>query len=493
MDGGDCCASGVCPRGQCSDPSTLSTCAQEGAACASTSDCCGNSAFGSQLDCLPRGADGGNLCHLAKAGELCDVAHHCLPGVNCVYPPPPDAGAGDGGVDDGGTTDAGSPPPDAGTGAGVCTITKTGTSCTLYTPNCGAGDGCNPSSSTNQGYDPCYLKVNGTNLADRTSLLLCNGGYCAQPNEGDPCSSTCTQTVGDPRRTSCLSFYDNSKLCMPACSTDADCHGASFYDGSQNNPQRVTNYCVNYGNGAGCQPLLCFVEGQAGPAGKVASLYKPCMGHPNTLCLPRFVGADSNIEGYCIAVKPGTAPTVGQVCDPRAGREALAANCGKDAVCLGGRCAAVCDASALGLNGTPGCSKDQTCISPQGLDLIADYQFGGCADGCDPFTDLEHSGCVNYCGGSGAVCNWIIGDPVPNLPRGYCGAALKQPIRIGQACSTDTAVDQCEAGSYCLLGGVRRTCTRLCDPTVDAGTPDACASGQSCTAFTRLPRSGYCH
>ncbi len=377
---------------------------------------------------------------------------------------------------------------------GLCGLTRTNVACTLFTAGCSAGDSCNPNSSTNQGYDPCFYKVVGQNLGYRPQVLLCSGGLCSQPEEGDSCSGTCTQTVGDPRKTSCLSFYDGKKKCMPACGSDSDCRGSTFYDSNLANRQRVTNYCLNYGGGAACQPALCFVEGQTTAVGDPAVLYKPCKDKPNTICLPRYVSSNSTILGFCSPVSASPEATAGQACDPRAGREATRANCGPGAVCLGARCAAICDAAALGRGGTPTCGQDKTCISPQGLDLISDYQFGGCADPCDPFADLEHSGCVNYCGGAPAHCNWIIGDPVVGLPRGYCGAGMKVPVKVGQTC-VEGAVDQCEPGAYCLGSSTSatRTCTRLCDPTVDGGTPDACAAGQTCTAFASFKRSGYCH
>ncbi len=502
-DGGGCCGAVTCQGGLCNDPALVATCSLEGGPCAGLTDCCGKAAFGSQLDCVPA-SDGGSVCHLGKAGDLCDTLRHCVPGINCVYPPVPDSGVPDAGVDDGGSTDAGadagtdggSTVIDAGTPVGVCTLAKTNLTCTLFSGSCTPGDSCNPNSSTNQGYDPCYLKVNASNqLGYRPQFLACRSGFCAQPIDGDPCTGTCTQTVGDPRRTSCLTLYDTSKQCMPACANDSDCRGSSFYDGNLNNAQRVANFCVNYGTASGCQPLLCFAEGQTGPLGDTGALYKPCASHPDTLCLPRYVSGDSNIEGFCTPVRPDAGTTVGQTCDPRAGREATTANCGPDAICLGGRCAAICDASQLGRKGTPACSKDLTCISPQGLDLISDYQFGGCGDPCDPFADLAHSGCVNYCGGPPVRCTWIIGDEKPSAPRGYCAASIKPPIKVGKICKSGGAVEQCETGAYCLLSsdGVTRVCTRLCDPSEDAGTPDMCPNNLTCTAFAGFTRSGYCH
>ncbi len=505
VDGGDCCAPSSCNGGRCTDPSTAISCSGESAPCATGSDCCGTVAFGSRLDCVAV-ADGGGICHFGQPGEVCNSTRQCTPGVVCVVPPdshdagPLDSGmvgASDGGASDGGASDGGASDGGASDGggpaetSGVCTLLRTNISCTLYTPGCGLGDTCNPSNSTNQGYDPCFYKVVGSSLGYRAQVAICRGGVCAPPAEGDSCKVGCAQTAGDPRKTTCLASYDGTGLCMPACASDADCRTSSFYDSRLSNAQRVTNFCVNYAGGAGCQPALCFMEGEAG-MDNPAVLYKPCADHANTLCLPRYSGSDSNILGFCTAVTPSPAPTVGKACDPRAGREALNSLCGADAVCLGGRCAALCDAATLGRGGTPKCTKDKTCISPQGLDLISDYQFGGCGDPCDPFTDLEHSGCVNYCGGPSARCNWIVGDPQIGEPKGYCGSANTISTRIGQACVMG-AIDPCEAGAYCLSsssGG--RTCTRLCDPTVGAGTPSACPTGKTCTAFQGFKKSGYC-
>ena len=481
-----------------------------GRLCTTASDCCGTEAFGSRPDCVT-GADGGGFCRFAQVGQACDSTRHCAPGVPCVFPVvdagvdagmdagvdagPDDAGLDDGGADageDDGGVDAGA--ADAGTvePVGVCTRPSTTATCTLLSQTCNPGDSCNPNSATNQGYDPCFYRVVQNRLSGRSPVQVCEAGRCGLPAQGDPCSQTCSQTPGDPRRTVCTAGYDNDPLCMPACTTDTDCRGANTYDSNLQNPQPITNLCVRYGNASACQPALCFVDGSPN-FGNPNVLYKPCVGHPNTVCLPRFVGSNTALLGFCMAARPGGAPTVGQTCDPRAGVEATAATCGADATCLGGRCAAICDASQLGGAGTPACPSDQTCVSPQGLDLVTSYQFGGCADPCNPFTDLANSGCVNYCGGSSARCNWIIGDPKVGEPRGVCGAAVKAPIPTGGECTRDP-LDPCESGNFCLLSsnGVTRTCTRLCDPIAVAGAPDACPTGQSCTAFASFTRSGYC-
>jgi hypothetical protein len=132
--------------------------------------------------------------------------------------------------------------------------------------------------------------------------------------------------------------------------------------------------------------------------------------------------------------------------------------------------------------------------SQQGLDLIADYQKGGCADPCDPFADETHNGCANYCGGPKARCQWLIADPKPGLPRGVCGAALQNPIATGQPCTKDGVVDPCVAGAYCLTSSAdgSHTCTKLCDPSPDAGPFDGCPNGQTCSGFNGLTRSGFC-
>jgi hypothetical protein len=472
----------------CDDPSTRAKCIVAGKACTTTSECCGDPAVGSQLDCVAS-ADGKHVCRLGQSGDACDEAHHCTPGLTCIGA----AGSpGDGGTDGG--TDGGSAASDGGAKSvsGTCGLPATSTACTLYSSSCNVGDSCDPKSMTNQGYDPCYYGVVSQSLSPRSPLLACNGGFCTDPVQGQPCSLNCVQTAGDPRKTACLDFYDGSKLCMPSCASDTDCDGATAYDAQNYNPQPATNYCVNYGAASGCQPVLCFAEGQP-QLSDPSVLYNPCAARPGTICVPQYTGSLSAIVGYCMAVRPNAPSTVGQVCNARAGREATLATCGRDAICLGGRCEAICDASQLGRSGTPKCDGSHTCISPQNVNLIADYQVGGCGDPCDPFADLEHSQCANYCGGPPTRCNWIVGDPVGNQPRGYCGAALEKPILVGQACQHD-AVDPCEPGARCLLGsdGVTRVCTHLCDPSVDSGNQDACPSGLSCTAFTPLKRSGYC-
>ena len=124
---------------------------------------------------------------------------------------------------------------------------------------------------------------------------------------------------------------------------------------------------------------------------------------------------------------------------------------------------------------------------------MAAYQVGGCGTACDPFASLENSGCVDSCGGPAARCNWIVGDPVGDSPRGYCGAAVRVPLTAGEKCARG-AVDPCEAGARCLIvsDGTTRTCTKLCDPESAPGEPDACLGQDKCVGFGGLLRSGYC-
>jgi hypothetical protein len=485
----DCCAPGKCASGSCVDSTAaMTTCGSEGAACATASDCCGTATIpGSQYDCV-LGRDGGNICHFGVSGEHCDDTHHCLPWLICIPLPVPDAGMDDGGMDDGGMADAGV--------SGTCGAPGNGAVVNLYSSRVNVGDKCDPNSTTNSGYDPCMFTVSGQNLAYRNTTLICHDGICTEPFLSEPCDNTCVQTPGDPRRTSCLAFYDGTNLCMPECQNETDCHGTERYDSASNNPQPVTHYCVNYGTKSGCQPELCYIDGDMmdgglTPLGNPKNLYQPCSSHPDSLCLPRFEGDLSIILGFCTAVRPDAGSTVGQACDPRAGIDAPNSLCGPDATCLGGVCAKMCDAAQLGLAGTPACDASRSCISPQGLDLIADYQFGGCSISCDPFADLANSGCANFCGGPPTRCNWVISDNPPTALRGYCGGALKTPIATGKPCVSG-AVQPCEAGDYCLTGsdGVTRTCTKLCDPSQDAG-PDTCP-GKKCTAFTGFKHSGYC-
>ncbi len=457
----DCCAPGSCLKGSCADPAPGPTCAGDGQACTTASDCCGNPLIGTRPDCVAT-TGGARVCHFAQAGDPCDDAHHCAPELDCSA------------------------------STHTCAAPSHFTTCTLFSTSCALGDACDPSSAGNQGEDPCLYKAAQSGLAQRAPTLACHGGHCANPLEGEPCSSNCAQVAGDPRPIGCAAFYDGSSVCLPVCQTDADCTGATEYDSQSYNPPPITNFCMKYGSFSSCQPDLCFAEGQKG-LDDPSVLYKPCQDRPDTLCLPQFAGSLSTVVGYCMAVRPKATATVGQPCDAHAGREATVAVCGADAVCLGGRCAAVCDASQLGAAGTPACSGADSCISTQNVNLVADYQVGGCGRACDPFSDLDHSGCANYCGGPAARCDWIVGDPAGGQPRGYCGAALEHPVPVGQPCSP-AAVDPCEAGARCLTGsdGVTRACTRLCDPTAKAGSPDACPTGSTCTAFDPLKHAGYC-
>lgn len=470
----DCCAPSACVSGVCADATRTTSCRGEDAPCTTAAECCGSDAvYASHLDCRP-GADGGNVCRLGAVGDPCDATRHCASGTDCVVPP-----------------------NDAGLTVGTCARPPSTTTCIISRASCNAGDACDPESAVNGGYDPCFIASAGGSLGYRATALMCGAdGHCRVPVDGEPCTRPpgCLQTPGDPRPTACNRNADGELRCMPSCTTDSECQGSEFQDFGLNSPERLTNYCVRYGLGAGCQPKRCYEEGKGGAIGDVNNLYQPCANTPNSICLPRFVSAATNIVGFCAPVRQSTASTVGQACDARGGLESGNSYCGAGALCLGGRCAALCDAAALGTHGTPTCGADKLCVSPQGLDLISSYQFGGCTDPCHPFTTLEESGCVNACGGAKSRCYWLVGDPVVGQPRGYCGAAVREPIAVGRPC-TKTSVDPCESGAQCRLdaNGTTRSCVKLCDPGADAGTPiNACPAGKRCTAFSSLTRSGYC-
>lgn len=524
---GDCCASGRCEDGVCTGAEPA-TCASEGQACASESDCCGSEAAGSRFSCVPQ-ADGGSECRFGRLGQACDDARRCAPGLDCVYPSadggvgdagiPADAGVDDAGVEDAGIDDAGfedagvedagiddgdpddagiedGPPLPAPDGVeGVCAMANTSATCDLYSATCAVGDRCQLAATNIGDLDPCSIKVQQQRPVSRTPTLVCGAaGRCRLPGAYEPCDSQCLQAAGDARRTICTRTVSGDRMCLPSCGGHDECDGSDTFDTQLWAPQPATNYCVNYGGGAACQPSLCYLDGSPS-IGDPSVLYKPCdkLG-TGSLCLPRYYGEGSSVIGLCTAVRPVSSSTVGQVCNVRAGNEPGQQTCGPDAICMGGVCAALCDASQLGGAGTPACTPDKTCVSPQGIDLIADYQYGGCVDPCNPLTDFAHSGCVDSCGGPPARCNWIIGDPKVGQALGYCGAALTQPLPIGAEC-TWGAIDPCVSGSYCLgsSDGSTRRCTQLCSPQATAGAPDACPTGKRCTAFDPLTRVGYCN
>jgi len=476
----DCCAPGTCHLGNCRGTFLPATCASEGIACLADTDCCGSLDAGSRYACVSA-SDGGRVCHLGSAGESCDPSKPCSPGQTCIA-------SVDGGVEGGSNSEAG-----GGAQVGVCGVVSMPSVCTLLSGSCAVWDTCDPENGTNQGYDPCFYRAQGQTLSPRPQILTCHGGRCNYPIQGEACTATCIQTAGDPRPTQCVGILDGTNMCLPLCNVDADCSGALAVDSKNNNPPLLTTYCVGYGSAAqACQPLVCYVGGQAGED-KPSMLYRPCPGRPNTLCIPQFVGTTSSILGFCQAVKPGATSTVGKVCSQREGRESQEGLCGKDALCLGGVCQKICDASQLGAAGTPACDPAETCLTTQGVNLVADYQVGGCGTPCDPFADEDHSGCANFCGGPPSKCYWIIGDAVANQPRGYCGAAAAHPIAAGQACGP-SSVEPCEGGAYCLLNsdGITTSCAKLCDPTAASGSPDSCPKGKRCAAFPPLKHSGQC-
>ena len=223
-------------------------------------------------------------------------------------------------------------------------------------------------------------------------------------------------------------------------------------------------------------------------------LYQPCAGHPNTVCVPQYYGSLSSVFGFCQAVAPTTASTVGNACDTAVGPAYPDLLCGKDSWCMGGVCSPICDVQAGGTNGIPGCPASQTCVSLQGVNLVSTYQVGGCDTPCDPWTaDPTQSGCTTFCGGPRAKCDWVFGDRITGQPLGYCAAQPKSPIGTGQDCSN--APDGCMQGDQCLTNSSGQSlCYRICDTAATAGTADSCPSGQSCKKlFSSLVHPGYCH
>lgn len=503
-------------------------CGTEGDSCGTATDCCGAADAGLRFSCVPRG-DGGNFCHLGSLGQVCDPASACLPGLRCVVAVP-DAGPADAGPVDAGPIDAGQPvdsglvdtdagtPVDAGeadAGApvdagepvdggdvdagpllpgppdqGTCQPqSASSATCRFTSPTCNVGDSCN--------YQSDYCGKGGLVCDEATSK-------CRSPGRGESCTSQCTQTAGARFPLGCGEIVPqvfDSKVCATQCGSDNDCEGATYFDGSNANPPPVSLYCTSGVRGAVgakvCGPRLCYVGpvGNFPGIGAVSDLYKACAGVPDSVCIPQYWGDISETVGFCQRIRPTSGATVGQACSVTAGHERPDLLCGADAICLGGVCRKMCDAVQGGEGGFPGCSGGLTCQSTQGVNLVSQYQVGGCSSPCNPWAPPAQSGCVNSCGGPAQRCEWLLDDPAAGTaPQGYCGGASAAPIASGQACTPGEGPDPCESGSLCLgaSSGTGR-CRKLCDLQAARDPVNGCTGSQRCTAlFQNGTRAGFC-
>ncbi len=403
----------------------------------------------------------------------------------------------------------GTPPVDAGTPTtvGTCGVVGTPPTCTLRSATCALGASCDPNSSANQGYDPCSLQYSGGSLYYRAAGYACHSGVCALPQLNDTCTAKCSETPGATNKTVCAELDVNSKVCAVSCTTDADCPGVFYPNGNLASAQRfgvishapLTQWCVPHpelGKSV-CQPRLCFED--APDRNNEGFLFKACADVPNSICLPHetstlsdYFGSSntSTVLGFCHAVRPGTAPTVGQACDERSGTEAPDRLCGPDALCAGGRCQALCDASQPG-GYFPACGPSQTCLNPYyGTDPLSGHQTGMCGVACDPFADEAHSGCTNFCGGPRARCQWQGLDKVPG--PAHCVAMAAHPKPAGAPC---TATGECGTGMICWStanDNSNPVCTQLCSQAAAAGSADACRQGSCQPLYDGANRIGAC-
>jgi hypothetical protein len=457
-----CCGSATCRGGVCTS-AAFPVCKHDGDACASASDCCGNADAGLQLSCIGAG-DGGNVCHDPTQGERCGGAVGCSPGLSCSF--------GDGGADAGSCA-----LPSGGRDGGSIACTGTSGACQL-------GDSCDPN------LDYCG---SGGLVCDPTRSV------CGLPGLGAACTTSCAQTAGASQPVVCAANeFASGGLCQTGCGADSDCLFATVADTNSGLP--VSQFCARSdpAGPAACQALVCYAPASGGSTGfgSTSDFYKPCAGHPDSLCVPTFQFGEQ--LGMCQAVRHAATlavTTVGQVCSTQASGGLQDLLCGKDATCLGGRCAAICDVQQGGTGTLPGCSATQTCIATSQVDLTEAFQVGGCGIPCDPWTsDASKNGCpADFCNGPLSACEWIIGDRVGSRPLGYCRAETASPLHEGDDCKARPG--DCATGLFCLSTNAARTaaaCFRLCDATAAAGSPDACTAGKTCTAFNGFTHGGRC-
>ncbi len=523
---GDCCSPAKCVNQKCQ--LWAPRCADDGDPCMTDTDCCGDSALGSRPQCVNRGS--GKICHFGRKGESCNSTSPCLPSFACVVDAgvvvdagtPADAGAGsdagsdaglldDGGVidlDAGTSLDAGAP-VDAGTPPepnGVCGVIGSPGTCTLRASTCAVGAACNPNSSANAGYDPCGIRYDGQSLYYRSPAMVCHSGVCSLPQLFEPCTSACGVSPGVSKKPQCVQMDTNSTVCLEQCTTDADCPGVFFPSGDLTSsmaiglvsPVPLSMWCVPHPEKGKsfCQPRLCYEDGSA--LDNVGALYKPCDGVPNSLCIPHETRGLSDYFGstgsattlaFCQAIRPASAPTVGLPCDVRAGSETPNALCGADATCVGGVCQKTCDASLPGPD-FPTCSDSQSCVNPYlGTDPLSAHQSGVCGATCDMFADEANSGCVTWCGGPRAKCQWQGLDKIARAA--HCEPMSANPKSAGQTCKASI---ECGAGMLCWtnVSGQAPVCTQLCNQLAAPGASGACKTGSCQPLYDGADKIGAC-
>ncbi|HUB06939.1 MAG TPA: hypothetical protein VMB50_08060 [Myxococcales bacterium] len=496
--GGPCLTMANCLRGLvcspkpdagsvCATPITPSAaCVANGQACGGSEPCCGSCDGGL---CVPR-----RPC--AVTGGACAGDGDCCAGFGCnAGACAPTCGAADA-------------PCDPSHGNGDCCLTEgltcvsagidAGRAVCAYAqyagPNgpldCGApcsgfpctlGTTCQPPSASGS-TDPCAA-----------AGLVCDPTYdvCRQPGEFDVC-----QPGGPP----CLPIAGSTAtdlMCLPEPALFGSGVDLCLQPCSPNDPASGTSDCVDplmicsaLSQGAGD---ACSYDIAIGSCPQGAAYFAPCnsAGIDDGFCLPfNYTGGS---EGVCVqGTLDGGLP--GDPCLD--GNRQNGGLCDPSSLCLGGICAAACNA---GTGLAPSCAQNDggvaiACVPTEGQ-TGNPSDMGNCSPDCD-FTSASGGGCPDTAAAEKCVPEILITGA--DSAAGLCVAGAASPIPVGQACTASPdLVDPCAAGALCLgspsLGG--NLCVQLCNGVGSVGRAP-CGAGSTCAplglAIGNSAHVGYC-
>ncbi|MHB1847049.1 MAG: hypothetical protein ACYCWW_19680 [Deltaproteobacteria bacterium] len=509
---GDCVSGDICRAsadgGVCAFAAPpIFACLALGAACGADgglASCCSSLCQGGHCQPLPS-------CAVANQG--CNGNGDCCNGLACVANAAGSGAARGSPADAGATSSSGSCQPTCGgsgsacTGSGQCCSAQ-GLSCLPTTPGgtpvvCGTPSGTTSCGDACSG-DECVLgsfcqdqaTASGTVDPCASAGLVCDPNLqaCRQPLEFETClpgGPACRPLLDSTVSLQCLSDRSNGlTLCVQPCAATADCATpyASCQVGGTDTAGNSYSVCsYNIVPPAGCTDYF----GSC-----------PAAGAADGLCVPIFQAGFGSFGLCWQAATDGGA--LGDPCFVNATR-ATGGFCAAAGMCLGGVCAASCNA---GTDGGPTCGPQtltdggvgatQQCDPTQGQSgNAADY--GNCSVACD-FTSASGGGCVTTPEGTPEKCFPMGFYGLPDSVTGMCLAAAPNPLPVGAVCNASALpadlFDPCIAGALCLgIPGQTSHCDQLCNGVGQPGAP--CASGQTCTALSfgggALPtHTGYC-
>jgi hypothetical protein len=457
----DCVAALVCTSLTCEAPPPAPTsCVADSEACSFLKPCCGICLGGTCSPLKPCGMKGGG----------CSASTDCCARYVCSF----DAGTSpDGGTCTG--TCGGSNAPcktnaDCCTAEGlVCRLAPTGTSglCGLPSPPTTPNPGCGPAACTAGPDGQCLLgsACNPTTVPDPCSPsgLVCDSQtmICRQPLLFEPClpgGPSCNQRSFSNAAISCVEV-DGGHSCQQLCASTSECVS-------------LTEACEPLGSNGG----IC---GDPFAAMPCSTAFGHC-----TLS-PGFDGVC--LLGTCFQTATdggGEGAACRDWLYTGSGSRQNGDSCNFSHVCLLGLCDTLCNS---GTGASPGCPNTRACVNDLGDPAQAD-SIGVCTLPCD-YTSPDGGGCGRAQGGPPQKCVPRAFVGAPDAPTGICVAAMENPITPGLPCDPNSIVDQCGAGSGCVIPNSTLVpmCLLFC-----SNIGAACSGGGTCLAFNSGGTSGFC-